>query len=197
MPELSQADFTRGVRGERIVPGQPPNIEPIVKGISSIGRAAVRRVHKETPATALAYFAEKAARFRLIGGRAAATAEKYRQSLLQYIEWDGDGQAADLDIKGLVAFGLDDRVRALAHVVLDCDDGKREARILLWDELSLDQDAAEMIALPIVECVNAEFGIDKTAIVGVWQLARGQRYSVEPAVAEGRRGDVESFLADL
>lgn len=197
MPELSQADFTRGVRGDRIVPGQTPNIEPIVKGISSVSRAAVRRVHDETPDAALAYFADKVAKFRLMGGRPAATAASYRQSLLQYIEWNGNGQAADLDIKGLVAFGPEDRIRAIAHVVLDNGGDSRDARILLWDELPLDQRAAEMIALPIVECVNAEYGTGQTANVEVWQLAMGQRYSVEPAVAEGRRGDVEGFLANL
>lgn len=197
MPEVRQADFMRGVRGETINPDQTPQIEPIVKGLSSISRAAIRRVHNESPDEARAYFAQATAKFRLRGGRAAATVDSYRSSLEQYIEWDGVGQDADLDIKGTVTFSPDDRVRALAHVVFGSDDGARRARVLLWDSVTLGQRAAEMIALPIVECVNAEYGADKTSEVEVWQLALGQRYSVAPEDAEGRRGEVESFFADL
>jgi hypothetical protein len=196
MPELSQSDFTRGVRGAKVVPGQISNIEPILKGLSSISRAAVRRVHKESPDAALAYFADKTARFRLSGGRPAAAAGSFHRSLLRYIEWDGIGEAADLDVTATVPFGSG-RVRARAHVVLGDGDERRCARLLLWDDLSLDERAAEMIALPIVECVNAQYGQEKTAEVQVWQLALSQRYSVEPMVAQARRVDVEGFLDSL
>lgn len=196
MAEISQAAFTRAVRGAAVNPKVPPDIEPVVKGISSISRAAVRRVHKHSADQALAYFAGKISKFRLMGGRPAATAESYRRSLLQYIDWDGSGATADLDISSQVSFGPGNRVRARAHVVIGSD-GDREARVLLWDELRLSEDEAEMIALPIADCVNAQYGDGGPAVIEVWQLSQRQRYSVAPASAEARRSDVENLLASL
>ncbi len=187
----------RAVRGEKIVPGQTPVIEPVVMGISSISRTAVRRVHQESPAAARAYFAGKISKFLLMGGRPAATASTYSTSVDRYIEWDGGGAEAEIDLKAVVAFSPDDRIRAIAHVVLETGEEVREARVLLWDDLSVSADAAEMIALPVLECVDSECGNGTTVAVDVWQLARGEKHRVERDRALARRSDVEGFLADL
>jgi hypothetical protein len=195
--EIPQATFTRAVRGDNVKAGVVPDIEPVVKGISSISRAAVRKVHKESPELALSYFAGKVSRFLLMGGRPAATADTYRNSLLQYIDWDKAGEAADLDVGARVSFGNGNWVRARSHVVIERNDESREARVLLWDDLPLNEASAEMIALPIVECVNSQYGDGSVGVIEVWQLARSQRYSVAPASAEARRGDVEDLLSSL
>jgi hypothetical protein len=193
--EIPQATFTRAARGENVKPGAAPNIEPVVKGISSISRAAVRKVHRESADVALSYFSGKASRFFLMGGRPAATAETYRNSLLQYIDWDGVGESADLDIAAKVSFN-GNRIRARAHVVIESDKS-REARVLLWDDLPLTEASAAMIALPILDCVNSQYGDGDVGAIEVWQLSRRQRYSVAPASAEARRGDVENLLSSL
>jgi hypothetical protein len=187
----------RGVRGEKIVPGKTPKIAPIMGAISSISRKAVRNVHQESPKAAKAYFAGAIAKFVLMGDRAAATCQTYSQSLETYIAWDGQGGEAEVDLKLLVPFGPEDRVRAIAHVVLDAGDDQREARVLLWDDLALGQRAAEMIALPIVECVEHTHGPKSVTVVDVWHLARGEKERVERDTALARRPDVESFFANL
>jgi hypothetical protein len=187
----------RGVRGEKIVPGQTPVIEPIIGAISSISRAAVRRVHQESPSAAEAYFNGAIAKFVLMGDRAAATCETYTRSFDQYLEWDEEGAEADVDLKLSVSFGPEDRVRAIAHVVLEGENEQREARVLLWDDLPLSQKAAEMIALPIVECIESIYGPNSVAAVEVWHLARGEKERVVRNTALARRTDVESFFANL
>ena len=187
----------RGVRGERIVPGRAPDIERAVKGISSISRTAVRRVHQESPEAAEAYFSGKIARFRLMGGRPAATAATYSESVARYIAWDGEGAEAEIDIKDTVAFGPEDRVRAIAHVVLETEDDVRMERVLLWDDISVSVESAEMIAIPVLECVDRNFGDGTARAVDVWQLARDEKHRVERDRALGRRNDVEGFFASL
>lgn len=197
MADVKQATYTRAVRGDgNAKAGVVPDIEPVVKGISSISRAAVRKVHKESAGKAAAYFAGKISKFLLMGGRPAATAETYRRSLRQYIEWDENEQSADLDIASAVPFGKN-RVRARAHVVIEDGNEEREVRVLLWDDLPLTEEQAEMIALPVLDCVNSQYAKGTTSVVEVWQLARRQRYSVAPASAEARREAVEELVASL
>lgn len=197
MPELGQADYMRGVRGKPITPGQTPRIENVVGAISSISRKAVRCVHKESPADALAYFEGAIRKFTEMGPRAAATCQTYWDSLGRYIEWDGAANEADLDLKLTVPFGPDHRVRAIAHVVLDAGNDQREGRVLLWDDLPLSGKAAEMIALPIVECVENVYGFESVATIDIWQLARSEKERVQRNAALARRPDVESFFSNL
>lgn len=187
----------RGVRGEKIEPGKTPKIENVVGAISSISRAAVRCVHRESPSDALAYFEGAIKKFTEMGPRAAATCETYSQSVARYIDWDGAADDADLDLKLTVPFGPEDRVRSIAHVVLDAGDDRRLARVLLWDELPLSSEAAEMIALPIVECVENVYGAESVAAIEVWHLALAEKERVERNTALSRRPDVESFFSDL
>jgi hypothetical protein len=199
MADVSQADFTRAVRTGVAVTGDEGDIELVVRRLSTVSRTAVRKVHRESPAAARAYFARMVAQHLLAGGGEAAMARGYGQSLDTYIGWDGGSGSADLDVglrRDPVFFGANS-VRAIAHVVHDHGEGGREARILLWDELPLDQRAAEIIALPIVERVDANFGAGATTDVEVWQLAQRQRYSVLPATAQAQRPEVEAILAQF
>jgi hypothetical protein len=197
VPELPQADYMRGVRGEQIDPNKTPKIENVVGAISSISKKAVRCVHSESPSDALAYFEGAIRKFTEMGPRPAATCDTYSRSVHRYIEWDGAADDAEFDLKLTVPFGPDDRVRAIAHVVLEVDDDAYEARVLLWDDLPLSQKAAEMIALPIVECVENVHGAESVQAVEVWHLARSEKERVERNAALARRADVESFFADL
>jgi hypothetical protein len=198
--ELSQADFARVARGGEILSGAGEKIEPIMGGISSVSRCAAREVHRRSPEAAVAYFDGKTANWALQGGRAAATVGAYRVSLERYIAWDGgSGSAEAFDLGTRMApiiFAPGDSVRALAHIVRQ-DTAGREARILLWDDLSLDEGAAAMIALPVVERVNNVHGSGAASTVEVWQLAGGTRVSVRPHVAEAQRGAVRTLLAEV
>jgi hypothetical protein len=200
MAEVSQADFARAARGAPVLGGQGVEIEPIMGAISSIAKCAVRDVHRKSPEAAMAYFNGGTAKWLLLGGSAAATVRTYHDSLAQYIAWDGGSGSADFDVgirKPAIVFGPGDSVRALAHVVRDLGGGQREVRIVLWDELPVDADSAEMIALPLVERIDREYGQNSTMEVGVWQVAQPQRMTVLPAAAEARRADVQTLLAGL
>ena len=199
MPELSQAEFTRAARGERITPGAEPNIEPVLMGISSVAHAAVRKVHRQSPAQALSYFDGRVAKYA--GGPAWPTARTFRAALQRYVAWDAavglpmriDG----IDVKLTVDFGPGDGVRAISHVVVDDGAGGSEARIVLWDELRLRQSSAEMIALAILEAADARYGPRSTTLINVWHVTQNQPVPVTPAQARARLADVHTLFARL
>lgn len=195
--EVAQADYTRAVRGEPIAPeGAEAHIPPVVAGISSCARAAVRRVHQEGVAAARAYFAGKMARHLLQGGGARSTALAYKDSVERYIEWDAPASEAGLDVSLLVPFPCGKAIRAIAHVVPQ--GGGASARILLWDELRVpDATAGELIALPIFDCADSLLGVGQTTVVDVWQLAHGQQQRVARAAAEGRRLEADALLSQF
>jgi hypothetical protein len=200
MAHVSQADFARAARGAPVLGGQGSEIEPIIGGISSIARCAVRDVHRKSPEAAMAYYNAGTAKWLLLGGSAAAAVRTYHDSLAQYIAWDGGSGVADFDVglrKPAIMFGPSNSVRALAHVVRDLGGGQREVRVLLWDDPPLNAGSAEMIALPLIERVDGEYGQGSTTQVGVWQVAQPQQETVTPAAAAARRTDVQTLLAEL
>jgi hypothetical protein len=195
MAELSQAEFARAVRGAAVAPGEPPDVPFFILGMGQSARAAMRRVHKSSAAIARSELAGKFARFFGQGGGAAATAQSLTDCLDRYIRWDtqagGWGRGIRYDLPQTVSFGTGE-VRAIGNIVLG--DGS-EARMILCDELPIDQRTAEMLALPIFECVDAHFGAGTCQLVRVWQLATNQRIAVRSAAASARRGAVQSLLA--
>ncbi len=199
MPQLSQAEFTRATRGAVVVPGADADIEPIIAGIGSQARAALRKVHRETPTRALAYYDGCVATHA--GGPAWSTAQAYRTGLNRYIAWNAAiGQATrpeGIDIRLTVPFGPDNDVRACAHAIVTDGLGGSEARIVLWDELRLDRRSAEMIALPVLEAADAEYGAGSTSLVRVWHVAENQRADILPRAAQARRGDIQALIAGL
>jgi hypothetical protein len=203
MPELSQAEFTRAVRGARIVPGADPRIEPVLMGITSVAHAAVRKVHRDSPAVALAYFNSRVAKYA--GGPAWSAARAFGAALGRYVAWEAtvgapvrvDGSGDGIDVKLVVPFGPGDAVRAISHVVVDDGAGGSEARIVLWDELRLDQRSAEMIALPILEAADARYGGGTTSVVKVWHVALNHAVSVAPTAARARQTQIQALIAGL
>lgn len=199
MSEVPQADLARAIRGG--VVDDSSEIEPVVLGISSVARAAVRRVHRTSPHVARAYYSGKVAGYLSQGGSAAATARSYGDSIDQYILWDSQagGWGADIrcDVPSKITFAPGDMVRAIGHIVLNAQPGEVEVRMLLWDELPFDQKAAEMLALPVLEAVDANYGAGATKLVHVWQLAQGQQAVVLPGAAQARFADVAGVLSRL
>jgi hypothetical protein len=200
MAHVSQADFARAARGGTPLPAEGVAIEPIIGGISSVSRCAVREVHRKSPEGAVSYFNSRTAKWLLQGGWAAATVKSYRVALDQYIAWDGgSGEAESFDVGNKmppIFFGPDNSVRALAHVVLD-HSGGREARVLLWDDLPLNTTSAEMIALPVVSRINDVHGESAAKHVEVWHLAQPHRSIVSPQAAQARHADVQTLLSEL
>jgi len=199
MAEVSQVDFARAVRGS-LPSALDGEIEPIIGGISSIARCAVRDVHRKSPQAAMAYFNGRTAKWALLGGSAASAVRTYHDSLAQYIAWDGGSGSADLDIglrAGAIVYAPGDGVRAFAHVVRDLGSAGREVRVLFWDELPLDRPSAEMIALPVLDRIDGMFGVGATAQIDVWQLARPHRFTVLPATARTHTTAVQQLLSTL
>lgn len=199
MADLSQAEYARLARGGTIARGGVSPAEDVVLGISSTSHAAIRRVHKESPARARAVLAGKLRRFFLAGGRAAQTARRYQECVENYIAWDGQAApATETPSKGTpIAFngGI---VRARPDVILGDDEtGEYEARVLLWDELPLDQDSAELIALPVIERVEDTYGEGKVSSVKVLHLVTNHLQEVAADSARARRADIEELLASV
>ena len=198
MADLSQAEFARLARGGDIKEGATPAAD-VVLGISSTSHAAIRRVHNESPSRARAVLAGKLRRFLLAGGRAAETAGRYRDCVESYILWDGEGASAvETPAKGQAVTFNGSSVRARPDVVIgDEETGEYEARVLLWDDLPLDKDSAELIALPVVERVEDTYGRGKVSVVKVLHLVTGRLEEVSPNTARARRSDVEALLASV
>lgn len=197
MANLSQSEFARAVRGAPVTPGEPPDIDFVVLGMGQSTRAAMRRVHKSSAALARSELAGKFARFFGQGGAIAATARSLTDCLDWYIRWDAQvgswGNGVRFDLPETVSFQTGE-VRALGHMVLK--DGL-EARMILIDDLPIDQSDAEMLALPVSECIDAHFGAGTCELVHVWQLGTHQRIAVRPAAAQARRSDIERLLAQF
>jgi hypothetical protein len=198
MADLSQAEFGRIARGGSLSSGPRP-AEDVVLGISSTSHAAIRRVHRESPEKARADLAGKLRRFFLAGGRAAETARRYQDCVEGYIAWDETAEpATETPTKGRPVTFSNGVVRARPDVILGNEEtGEYEVRALLWDELALDQDSAELIALPLVERVEDAYGEGKVGVVKVLHLVTNQIEEVAANVARGRRTDVEALLATV
>lgn len=199
MVELSQGEFGLAARGAQVTPGVPLEVDLFIGGISSSAHAAVRDVHRNNATVARSTFVGKMAQFFYGGGGAAATARGYLACLDQYIAWDRQSApAVDMPTKGTeIIFAPGDVVRARPDVVLDVGSGNREARVLLWDDLPLNTQAGERIALPFVEYIEGKFGPGSAALVSVWHLAHGRQEGVLPGAAQARRADVQALLASL
>jgi hypothetical protein len=196
MISLAQAEFTRLARGSAITPGEGPDVEWFLLGIRSSAGAAIRWVHKESAARGRSHFAGVNAQYLFGGGPAAAAARNYRDCIERYIALDGaGGPAVAMPTKGVsISFPPGNVVRARPDVVIGPDaSGLYEARVLLWDELPLSRQAAEMIALPALKYVRSKLGAE--AGVVVWQLAREEEEIVSAGEADARQADVEGLLA--
>jgi hypothetical protein len=197
MAELAQAEYARAVRGAPVTPGEPPDVDWFILGMGHSARAAMRWVHKKSAAVGRSYLAGKFARFFGQGGGAAGTARSLTQCLERYIRWDVQagswGSAVRFDLPETVDFGSG-QVRAIGNMVRV--DGT-EARMILCDDLPIDVRMAEMLALPIFECVDAHFGSGTADVIHVWQLGTDQRVAVRRAAAEARRGEVQALLAQF
>jgi carotenoid cleavage dioxygenase-like enzyme len=82
-------------------------------------------------------------------------------------------------------------------VVRKQGDDRRVARVLIWDDLSLDARSAEMIALPVKDRLEQVYGQGCAARVDVWQLEQPLQVSVTPQAAEARRAEVQAVLAAI
>lgn len=197
MAHVTQSEFARAVRGGAVTVGVPPPVEPLVLGLSSIARAAVRRVHKQSAAAATQYFDQKASGYLNSPGPVGATAQRFRDSLDRYIQWDATAPAAHLDISNVITFGSGNSVRALAHVTVDDGNGAFESRVLFWDDLALATADAEVIALPVLESAETRLGLGTVSRIQVWQLGTNTAETVLPAAARARQGDVQHLLAQM
>lgn len=198
MADLAQAEFTRVARGGTISKSPLPS-EKLVLGIASSSHAAIRRVHNDSPDQALAVLAVKLRKWLLKGGTTAQAARHYQGCVETYIGWDGvAAPAVETPAKGVeIPYG-ESVVRSRPDVILEADDsGRHEVRVLLWDELGLDGNAAELIALPAVDRVEETYGADSVAVVKVLHLPTLALEEVSEDAAKARRDDVESLLASV
>ncbi|HSS33614.1 MAG TPA: hypothetical protein VLL27_10070 [Solirubrobacterales bacterium] len=196
MADLPQADFCRLARGGTLAPPGGLPAEKVVLGISSASHAAIRRVHNETPEIALSNLTGTLRKYFLSGGPAAETARRYHDCVETYIDWDeAASPATETPHKGAhIAYG-EHIVRSRPDVILGDDGtGEYEVRVLLWDELGLNQAAAEVIALPALDRVEETYGAGKVAIVKVLHLPTRHLEEVAEDAARARRPDVEALL---
>jgi hypothetical protein len=199
MADLAQAEFTRLARGGTISSDAPLPSEKLVLGIASTSHAAIRRVHNESPEQALSVLAGKLRRWFLMGGNAALTARRYQDCVEAYIDWDGRAApATETPSKGAhIAYG-DHVIRSRPDVIIAEDGtGEYEVRVLLWDELGLNKEAAEIIALPAVDRVEETYGAGTVSTVKVLHLPTKRLEEVTEDAAKARRADVEALLGGL
>jgi hypothetical protein len=189
MVELSQGDFARAARGGSL---DLSDVEQFLLGISSQARSAVKRVHSQSVDEARTYLRTRFGQY--FGGPADATARSYLSSFEAYVGWDATAESCEKGVQTLIDFLPEGAVRGRADIIFARDPDQFEPRVLLWDELRLSRESAEIIALPSLLAVEQRYGDNSVPFVDVWQLATGQRERVEADVARARDDDVREIL---
>ena len=188
MDVVPQGDFGRLVRGGTL----DEELEPVLRTMWTQARSAALRVHRESVSDARAYLRECMAQHT--GTPAEATARSYLRSFETYVEWDATAYPIEPGTQVQISFAPDGLIRGRSDMVFMRGPERCSGRLLLWDTLPMDRDAAEIIALPSLRAVERRYGNGTVAFVEVWQLATGQPERVDAAAAVAREDDVRRIL---
>jgi hypothetical protein len=188
MEVLSQGNFGRLVRGGTL----EEELEPVLRTMWSYANSAAKRVHKDPVEQARAYLRGRMARY--MGGPAETTARSYLRSFETYVEWDATADPAEKGVQPRISFAPDGVIRGRADMVFIRGPERYAGRLLLWDDLSMNRDAAELIALPSLRAVESAYGEGTAEFVEIWQLRTGERERVNAASAAAREDDVRRIL---
>jgi hypothetical protein len=191
MEVVPQGDFGRVVRGGTL----DEELVPVLRTMWTQARSAALRVHRESVEDARAYLRECMAQH--MGGPAEATARSYTRSFETYVEWDATAYPAEPGAQVKITFAPDGVIRGRADMVFLRGPERCSGRLLLWDDLPMDREAAEIIALPSLRAVEQKYGDGTVAFVEVWQLATRQPEQVDEASAAARDDDVHRILREL
>ncbi len=99
--------------------------------------------------------------------------------------------------KGVVRYNSTDVVEVLIRVVLQDSRGKLSGRLVFWDGPRLSMQAAEMLASPVIDVMDARYAPADVAGVEVWQCRTKETHSVPAAAARGMRAQVEAHIARM
>jgi hypothetical protein len=191
MEALSQGEFGRLVRGgtldERLV--------PVLRTMWSWSRSAVLKVHGESVAEARAYLTGRMAPY--MGGASDATARSYLRAFETYVEWAAPADPVDSGTQTEIGFPPDGAIRGRADMVLFRGQDRYAGRLLLWDDLPMDRDAAEIIALPSLRAVERAYVVGSVEFVEIWQLRTRERERVNAESAAAREDAVRRILRRL
>lgn len=176
----------------RVVPGRRSG------GPNTAGtlRAAVRAYHRDGRAAAYAtlesglsgYFARPENR---------SAAERARLMLRNYIGLaEADARSAfDFDVSGDLVIGSD--VVAVTVDLALLDPNGYAGRVVLWDQLPCDRDAALVICGPAYEILVAELGADRVDNVEVWHMPTRARFPFTAAEATAGMAPLPRLLARI
>jgi hypothetical protein len=124
-------------------------------------------------------------------------ADRARQMFRNYVRLsDADGRIAfDFDIAGDLVIG-DDTLAVSVDLAL-LDPNGYAGRIMLWDQLPCDRDAAETIAGPAFQLLVNELGEGRTDNMEVWHMPAPARFAFSAADAMGALRRVPALLARM
>lgn len=125
-----------------------------------------------------------------------ATARSYLRCFETYVEWDASADPAEPGVQPKISFAPDGVIRGRADIVFVRGQERYSGRLLLWDELPMNRDAAEIIALPCLRAVEASYG-GTVPFVEIWQLSTREREQVDAESAGARNDDVHRILRRL
>jgi len=145
-------------------------------------RASVRAFHRDGEAASrLALERGLSGYFSKPQNRRAA--DRARVMLRNYITLsEADGRAAfDFDVAGELEIGAD--VLKVSVDLALLDPNGYCGRIMLWDQLACDREAAATIAGPAFRVLADELGPDRTDNIEVWHMPTRARYPFTSAEA--------------
>jgi hypothetical protein len=163
--------------------------------VSSV-RGALRTVHADSPAAGRRKIESKLNPWLKGAGsdnpglRASATAAaNYIQVVDQCADWhESSTLKYELwQLRGAVRYSSTDGVDVLVRVVLQDPGTKHWGRVILWDTVPLNAAAARVVAAPVIEILDQEYGRRAVGGVEVWHGRTGRKFRVPADRARAAR----------
>lgn len=207
MPTVEMRELALSVRGRRSTGagsgGMPP---PHIMGMVSGVRSAIREAHVTSPAAGKSKIAGSLGGWLAWAGdpnpgrRATATAAaNYIDAVERCADWHAASPLVfrTWEEKGIVRYSPADVVDVVVRIVLEDLNGRIWGRLVFWDGPPLSVDAAELLASPAVEVLDARYRARGVAGVEVWQCRTNEAHTVTSAQARARRPQVAVHVANM
>lgn len=192
MPAVRMSELQRAARGGSVTVGSPTtDVPPHILGMTTSVRAAVRRVHEDSPAAGSTYITNSLAHYLARAGSSnpghrgtATAAQHYVEAVEQCGAWHASSglETSIWQLRGYVPLSETDGVDALVRVVLeDPSTSTITGRVILWDSLAVTSDSAELMAASAVTVLDQHYTSETVAGVEIWQCFGKQKQAFVPA----------------
>ncbi len=184
------------------------DVPPHILGMTASVRAAIKRVHEQSPAVGSAYIRSSLGHYLARasstnpGHRATATAaQHYVDAVDQCGQWHATSGLSMKywQLRGYVSLSNIDGVDTTVRVVLEDPSGAITGRIIMWDSLPITAASAELVAAPAVALLDQRYASKAVRQVQVWQCFHRppQQLTVTVGTARAALGRAAAFVSKM